>query len=116
MSLYRWSEVPEERLTEKLSRKIISGKNEMLAQVFLKKGCVVAPHKHESEQMTFILKGLLELTLPDRKVRVGEGEVLVIPPNMEHGAVALEDTVDLDVFSPIRIDWLTGQDKYLREK
>jgi len=114
MSLYRWSDVPEERLTDKLSRKLISGKNEMLAQVFLKKGCVVAFHKHESEQMTFILKGLLELTLPDRKVRVGEGEVLVIPPNVEHSAVALEDTIDLDIFSPIRNDWLTGQDYYLR--
>ena len=114
MSLYRWSDVPEERLTDKLSRKLISGKNEMLAQVFLKKGCVVASHNHESEQMTFILKGLLELTLPDRKVRVGEGEVLVIPPNVEHSAVALEDTIDLDIFSPIRNDWLTGQDHYLR--
>ena len=116
MSLYRWGDIPEERLTDKLSRKLISGKNEMLAQVFLKKGCVVASHKHESEQMTFILKGLLELTLPDRKVRVGEGEVLVIPPNLEHGAVALEDTIDLDIFSPIRNDWLTGQDHYLRRK
>jgi len=116
MSLYRWSDIPGKRLTDKLSRKLISGKNEMLAQVFLKKGCVVASHKHESEQMTFILKGLLELTLPGRKVRVGEGEVLVIPPNLEHGAVALEDTIDLDIFSPVRSDWLTGQDHYLRRR
>ena len=102
-------------MTDKLSRKLISGTNEMLAQVFLKKGCVVATHKHESEQMTYILKGLLELTLPGKKVRVGEGEVLVIPSNVEHGAVALEDTLDLDVFSPVRKDWLTGQDQYLRK-
>ncbi len=116
VSLYRWSDVPEEQLTDMLSRKLISGRNEMIAQIFLKKGCVVASHRHESEQMTFILKGLLELTLPDGKVKVGEGEVLVIPPNLEHSAVALEDTIDLDIFSPIRIDWLTGQDHYLRRR
>ena len=116
MSLYRWIDIPEEKVTDKLSRKLISGKNEMIAQILLKTGCIVASHKHESEQMTFVLKGLLELTLPDRKVRVGEGEVLVIPPNLEHSAVALRDTIDLDVFSPIRHDWLTGQDQYLRGK
>ena len=116
MSLYKWEDIPEEQVTDKLSRKLISGKNVMLAQVFLKKGCRVAPHKHESEQMTYILKGLMELTLPDRKVKLAEGQVLLIPPNLEHSAVALEDTVDLDVFSPIRKDWLTGQDHYLRRK
>jgi len=40
---------------------------------------------------------------------------LVIPSNMEHSAVALEDTLDLDIFSPVREDWLTGQDHYLRK-
>jgi len=88
----------------------------MLAQIILKKGCAIALHKHESEQMTFVLDGLLELTLPNEKVRVGKGQVLVIPPNVEHSAVALEDTLDLDIFSPIRKDWLTGQDHYLRKR
>ncbi len=99
----------------KLSRKLIVGKRVMLAQIFLKKGCIVPTHKHTSEQMTFVLDGLLELTLPNGKVRVGRGQVLVIPSNMEHSAVALEDTLDLDIFSPVREDWLTGQDHYLRK-
>lgn len=116
MNLYDWNSIHEEQVTDKLSRKLISGRNVMLAQVFLKKGCVVASHKHESEQLTYILKGLMELTLPDGKVRLAEGQVLLIPPNLEHSAIALEDTVDLDIFSPIRIDWLTGQDHYLRKK
>jgi len=98
----------------KLSRKLIVGKRVMLAQILLKKGCIVATHKHMSEQMTFVLDGLLELTLPNGKVRVGRDQVLVIPSNMEHSAVALEDTLDLDIFSPVREDWLTGQDHYLR--
>lgn len=115
MSLYDWDEIPEERVKKTLSRKMIVGKRVMLAKVFLKKGCVVATHKHTSEQMTFILDGLLEATLPNGKVRVGKGQVLVIPSNIEHSAVALEDTLDLDIFSPVREDWLTGQDHYLRK-
>jgi quercetin dioxygenase-like cupin family protein len=45
---------------------------------------------------------------------VRKGDVLHIPSNVPHRAVALEDTLDLDIFSPIRLDWLTGQDDYLR--
>jgi quercetin dioxygenase-like cupin family protein len=115
LSLYGWSDIPEERVTDKLSRRLISGRRVMLAQVLLKKGCVVPPHSHESEQITFIAEGLLEFTLPNGKVKVGKGQVLVIPPNMKHGAIALEDTVDFDIFSPIREDWLTGQNHYLRK-
>jgi len=116
MSLYDWSEIPEERLTAKISRKLIYGKRVMIGHVFLKGGCVVASHRHESEQLTYILEGLLEFTLPNGKVRVGKGQVLVIPSNMEHSAVALEDTLDMDIFSPIREDWLTGEDHYLRKE
>lgn len=115
MSLFSWDGIPEEAVTDKLSRKLVTGKNVMLARIFLKKGCNVASHKHESEQITFILEGLLEFTLPKEKIKVGKGQVLVIPPNMEHGAVALENTIDFDIFSPIRRDWLTGQDHYLRK-
>ena len=116
LSLYKWSEIPEEQVNDKLSRKIVSGKRVMLTQIFIKKDCVVPPHKHESEQMTYVVEGLLELTLPDGKVRVGKDQVLVIPSNIEHSALALEDTLDVDIFSPIREDWLTGQDHYLRKK
>lgn len=115
MSFHQWSEIPEEKLTDLISRKIISGEKVMAAQVFLKKGSVVIAHKHESKQLTYILEGALEFTLPSGNVTVGMGQVLLIPTNMEHRAVALEDTLDLDIFSPIRDDWLTGQDHYLRE-
>lgn len=104
-----------ESLTEKLGRKIISGKNMMLAQVFLKKGCVVVAHSHVSEQMTYILKGSMIFRLPDREITLNEGDVLNIPSGVEHSAVALEDTLDLDTFSPVREDWLKGTDDYLRK-
>jgi quercetin dioxygenase-like cupin family protein len=115
MSFYSWSNVPTEKVTDSLSRKLVCGKKVMLAQVFLKKGCVVPRHSHESEQMTYILSGSLRLRLPDREVTLNEGDVLHIPSNVEHSAVALEETLDLDVFSPIREDWLTGEDDYLRK-
>ena len=115
MSFYSWSEVPTEKLTDKLSRKVISGSKVMLGQIFLKKGCVIASHKHESEQITYILSGCLKMILPDREVTLHEGDVLHIPSGVEHGAVALEDTLDLDAFSPIREDWLKGTDDYLRK-
>lgn len=114
MSLFTWDEIPKEKLQNNISRKIISGKRVMAAHVFLKKGAVVPTHSHDSEQLTYILEGLLELTLPNGKFRVGAGQVLVIPSNVEHSAVALDDTLDMDIFSPIREDWLTGDDQYLR--
>ena len=115
MSLYSWNKIPMEKLTDKLSRKLITGKKVMLAQVFLKKGCTVAAHSHESEQMTYILSGSMTLRLPDKAVTLNEGDVLHIPSGVEHSAVALDDTLDLDVFSPIREDWLKGTDYYLRK-
>ena len=115
MSSYSWSTVPTEKLNEKLSRKLITGKKVMLAQVFLKKGCMVPAHSHDSEQMTYILSGSMTLRLPDMEVTLKEGDVLHIPSGVEHSAFAHEDTLDLDIFSPIREDWLTGTDVYLRK-
>jgi quercetin dioxygenase-like cupin family protein len=115
MSLYSWNKIPMEKLTDKLSRKLITGKKVMLAHIFLKKGCMVAAHSHESEQMTYILSGSMTLRLPDKEVTLNEGDVLHIPSGVEHSAVALDDTLDLDVFSPIREDWLKGTDYYLRK-
>jgi quercetin dioxygenase-like cupin family protein len=86
----------------------------MMGQIFLKKDAVVPTHHHESEQITYIVEGALKFELEGKEVVVRKGEVLHIPSNVPHKATALEDTVDIDVFSPIRIDWLTGQDDYLR--
>ena len=87
----------------------------MVAQVFIQKGGVVPLHQHENEQVTYILEGALQFHLEGRTVVVNKGEVLVIPSNVPHEAVALEDTLDLDIFNPPRQDWLTKQDFYLRK-
>jgi quercetin dioxygenase-like cupin family protein len=114
--LFSWDKVQTEVMNPKISRKVISGERAMVAQVFIAKDAVVPLHQHESEQLTYILEGALKFELEDREVVVRKGEVLHIPSNVPHRAVALEDTIDLDIFSPIRVDWLTGQDDYLRRE
>jgi len=57
---------------------------------------------------------MVQFEIEGRQVVVSTGQVLRIPSNVPHSAIALEDTLDLDIFSPIRMDWLTGQDQYLR--
>lgn len=107
-------DVKEDKMSDTISRRMVVGENEMVGYIYLKKGAIVPTHKHVSEQITIIQKGALEFTLQGRKVVVREGEILVIPPNVEHAAHALEDTIDLDCFSPLREDWLSGTDNYLR--
>jgi len=109
-----WESIPHEAMSDVITRKIITGDKAMVAQVFFKKGAVVPLHHHESEQLTYILEGALKFELEGREVVVRAGEVLTIPSNVPHRAVALEDTLDLDIFSPIRLDWLKKDDEYLR--
>lgn len=115
---YRVSELPLEELGPRISRSLVSGERSMLAHVYLKKGAVVPKHSHDNEQITYVLDGALKFWLGDdgaETLVVGKGEVLLIPSGLPHRAEALEDTVDVDVFTPPRQDWLDGTDSYLRE-
>ena len=104
--LYRWDEIALEKVTEMISRKIVSGDREMLAQIYLKRGALVPMHAHESEQMTYVLQGALRFLVNGEEVIVREGEVLHIPSRTSHQSEALEDTLELDIFSPVRSEWL----------
>jgi quercetin dioxygenase-like cupin family protein len=110
-----WESVRKEALNDKLARKLVSGERVMVAQLSLSRGCVVPRHDHESEQISCIMQGALRFELEGREIVVRTGEVLVIPSHAPHSAVALEDTLAFDVFSPIRRDWLEGSDSYLRK-
>ena len=110
--LHRWDEIALEKVTEMLSRKIVTGEREMLAQVYLKRGCLVPMHSHESEQMTYVLKGALKFLVGGEEITLREGEVLHIPSRVPHQAEALEDTFELDFFTPIRQDWLNPPDEH----
>lgn len=115
MEHFTWETMKKEVMNPKVWRKVITGEKAMVAQVFLAKGAMVPTHQHESEQISYIVEGALKFELEGKEVIVREGEVLHIPSNVPHSAVALEDTLDFDIFSPIRIDWLTGNDDYLRK-
>jgi quercetin dioxygenase-like cupin family protein len=106
--LHRWDEIALDKVTEMISQKIIAGEREMLAQIYLKRGALVPIHSHESEQMTYVLQGALRFLVEGEEIIVREGEVLHIPARASHQAEALEDTFELDVFSPIREDWLSA--------
>ena len=115
---YRWEEMPKERVSAMLDRRLITGERMMLAHVYLKKGCIVPRHQHENEQLTYILEGALRFFIGEdeqEQMDVHAGEVLLIPSNVWHKAEALEDTLDVDVFSPPRQDWLDKSDGYLRQ-
>ncbi|UOQ98624.1 cupin domain-containing protein [Hymenobacter sp. 5317J-9] len=116
---YAWDDMPKEQLSDQLSRRLITGDKMMLAHVYLKKGCIVPLHHHENEQITYILEGALRFHIgaeDGEEVIVRVGEVLHIPSNVPHMAEALEDTLDVDIFSPPRQDWLDKSDDYLRKK
>jgi quercetin dioxygenase-like cupin family protein len=106
--VHRWDEIALEKITEMISQKIVAGERQMLAQIYLKRGALVPMHAHPSEQMTYILQGALRVVVNGEEMTVREGEVLHIPSAVPHQAEALEDTFELDVFSPVREDWLSG--------
>ena len=112
----KWKSIPLEDLNPLLQRQFVVGQEIMVARVLLKKGCVVPKHSHVNEQMTYILEGALKFWIDGRVIVVKAGEVLAIPSNMPHKALAMEDTVDLDVFTPPRADWINQTDGYLRAK
>jgi quercetin dioxygenase-like cupin family protein len=110
-----WNTMEIEQLNDKLSRQMISGENATISQLLLKKGASVPRHSHMNEQYSWILSGALKFVFDDREILVGEGEILLIPANVAHSAVALEDTVDVDIFAPRREDWIRKDDSYLRK-
>jgi len=113
----RWDDSQREQLMTGVQRRFLYGDKAMLAQIWIAKGTTVPKHVHPAEQLSYIVEGALRLRLGDDLSEVHDvraGEVLVIPSNVPHEATALEDTYDLDVFSPPREDWIKGQDAYLR--
>ena len=117
-TLYNWEKVPLERLNNKISRKLVTSDRMMVAHVYIEKDGIVPKHSHHNEQISYVLEGALKFLLgedQDEEVFVRSGEVLVIPSNLPHSALALEDTLDVDIFNPPREDWLDGSDAYLRE-
>ena len=115
---HRWDDMEKEAVTGAIERRIINGDQMMLTHVYLRKGAIVPRHSHHNEQFTYILEGALRFWIGEDEhemIDVRAGEVLRIPSNVQHKAEALEDTLDVDVFSPPRQDWLDKTDDYFRK-
>ncbi len=114
MTNYHWDKVEKERLNPLLVRQVIHGDKITIARIELAKGCVVPEHAHGNEQITVLQKGRLRFRFSGTEVILETGGVLHIPSDAPHEVLALEDSIAMDVFSPPREDWRTGNDAYLR--
>ncbi len=114
--LHRWSELPQERINPSIVRQFITAERVTVARFELARGGVVPRHAHENEQVSYIVSGALTFVFDDRRVTVRGGEVIQIPPNVPHAAEVIEDCVAIDVFSPVRQDWLDRTDTYFQRQ
>ena len=101
-ALHRWSDLPLEKVTAMVSRKVIAGERQTLIQAYLKRGAQIPMHAHEADQLVYILRGALRCVVGTREMTVREGEVLHVPARLRHQAEAVEDTFELVVFAPGR--------------
>jgi quercetin dioxygenase-like cupin family protein len=114
MKVHRWEEIEREEMSPEIGREVIHTSRMTTARIFLKQGAVVARHSHDNEQVSHVLEGRLRFEFGEEHVVVGPGEIVEIPPDQPHRVLALEDTVGMDVFAPVRQDWILGEDAYLR--
>jgi quercetin dioxygenase-like cupin family protein len=108
--------MPVEQITGTIARRYVTGDRVTVARFELARGGVVPRHAHENEQVSCVLSGVLRFQFDDREVVVGAGEVMRIPGGVAHEVAVLEDTVVIDVFSPVRQDWIDRTDTYFTRK
>ena len=111
---FKWSNQPSEQLRGGIARRFVTSKRAMIGEVTFREGDTVPPHAHENEQFTHVVSGALRFTLGDQIVFVRAGEVILIPSGLTHSVEALEDTLEYDVFTPPRQDWIDPASGFLR--
>jgi quercetin dioxygenase-like cupin family protein len=116
MERYNWSVISEEKMSPLLSRRVIHTEQMTIARMGLAKGAIVPVHNHVNQQVTMLTSGMLEFEMGGESFVLKAGDVLVIPPNLPHRVVALEDSTATDLFTPAREDWIRGDDAYLRNQ
>ena len=105
----RWDSIPVEQISEGVHRQMVIGKNIMICRLRFDAFVVTPAHRHPHEQMTFVMQGKVKFTLGTEERIVSAGDVLHFPSNHWHGATMLdEEVVLIDIFSPIREDFLTN--------
>jgi len=86
-----------------------------IARIHLRAGAVVPTHAHTNEQIATVIEGRLRFVVGDEETVVTAGESMFVPSAVPHEVEALDDSLVLDVFSPVRDDWVRGDDGYLRQ-
>jgi len=114
MEAMRWHEEPVEQLSPAIGRQMLHTETMTVARITLAKGALVPRHSHPNEQVVNVLQGRLRVVLDDGELEAAAGETVPLAADVPHEVEALEDSVVLDVFSPVRGDWLRGEDAYLR--
>jgi quercetin dioxygenase-like cupin family protein len=113
--MYNWNEVPVEQMNAAVTRQAIHAQHITIARIGIAQGGAVPTHAHINEQVLNMISGRLKVVLDGVEIVLHGGQTLVIPPNVPHSVEALEATVAVDIFSPIREDWIRGDDAYLRK-
>ena len=113
-TLHRWSDIAPEQINPAIARQYITADRVTIARFELKRGGVVPRHAHENEQVSVVLSGALLFRIDGREVTVRAGEVMQLPGDLAHEVEVLEDTIVMDVFSPIRQDWIDKTDSYFQ--
>ena len=115
MKIHKWGSIPAEQLNANVTRQVIHAANITAARMHLLQGATVPEHRHPSEQIAFLERGKLRFTLDGEVCLLEAGEILEIPPNVPHSVEVVEESVVVDVFAPVREDWIRGDDAYLRK-
>lgn len=113
-NFYQLDSINKEKLSDKIIRQYVMGSQSMLVKWTLQKGALIPLHFHPNEQTTWITKGSVKVLSQGKEFIVKAGGVLIIPPNVPHEFFALEDTIDIDFFTPVREDWLNNTASYIK--
>ena len=100
--------VPEEQITDKILRRVVSGEQGTMVHWRIKAGAHAATHKHRQEQFVWMVKGTMDFRIGSEKRTMKPGDVAVIPGGIEHEGYFPEDSEVIDFFAPVREDFLTG--------
>ena len=101
--------VPEEQITDKIRRRVVSGTQGTMVYWRMKAGAHAAAHKHPHEQFVWMVKGTMDFRIGNEKRTMKHGDVAVIPGGVEHEGYFPEDSEVIDFFAPVREDFLTGE-------
>lgn len=116
MDIKTWSQIKEDSLNPLAGRKALHGDMITLARFRFDKGNKVAMHHHANDQITTVESGSVRFFTDKEETILKAGDMVCVPPDVPHGNEALEDTIIVEIFSPVRQDWITGDDSYLRQK